>query len=406
MAEVPASSRMSDDAASSAFAWSDVRVCVHPTEVVVLRGTRADVAAHCLAFLSAAFFPGASTVRAERLLSLSRVHEDVTLLADPASIEGLPQPALGLTRDEGRWGALQLWEGDAAVGITGVVAAVAGGLGDVDVLLYISTVNTDILVVPLDRLEEARQRCEAALERLTRQARGARKDRRRHTQNQDDPDHDHDHDRDHDHEGADETDGDRTGGGRTWSVESAGSARSTAQSDDSQAQDWGQIPVMLSAEAGAVCLGRIPADRAGLAMHYMCGAVLGIPHRADEPLAPVFALVESPLDGTTVVMDAAEVRSTPSAECLEMWPAGGPPGEWAVIRISQGSGGHSTEGVMRPLVKAMARAEVSIYYLSTMSDDFMLVPRECLADGIQALRDSKDIFVEYCDVEDSTTPNC
>jgi hypothetical protein len=117
-----------------------------------------------------------------------------------------------------------------------------------------------------------------------------------------------------------------------------------------------------------------------------------------------FTTVDSPerffqcsvTDCLRLVASAAELALFPS-DLLELDDT-----EWSVVQVSEGADGFAEVGVVERITGPLARASVPVLYVSTFSQDYVLIPPDRLDDALRHLRQLDPDGVEVHCAENPT----
>eukprot|EP01089_Gocevia_fonbrunei_P016913 TRINITY_DN5357_c0_g2_i1.p1 TRINITY_DN5357_c0_g2~~TRINITY_DN5357_c0_g2_i1.p1 ORF type:complete len:173 (+),score=25.53 TRINITY_DN5357_c0_g2_i1:64-519(+) len=86
-------------------------------------------------------------------------------------------------------------------------------------------------------------------------------------------------------------------------------------------------------------------------------------------------------DEITLVIDESALEALNTESTIQIHPV-----NWKVIQVELGSGGfEGPTGVVTILSEALAEKEISVYYLSTINNDFILVQEHAVNAAIECL---------------------
>jgi len=104
--------------------------------------------------LHSAFFFSPQRSSADNFFSYTVTEDEISLIADEDTLARFPSDALVLSPDHLR--AIQVYEGAQAINMTGYVSLLSGGITQEGInVIYLSTYNTDLLLVDERKLERA-----------------------------------------------------------------------------------------------------------------------------------------------------------------------------------------------------------------------------------------------------------
>lgn len=332
-------------------------------------------------------FPSSAST-APKFVAYSRTDGDVSLVVDEGSAALLEELDGALMGSPVAFCAIEVFEGSSALEMTGLIATLSKPLADANLgLLYLSTYNTDLLLVEQQHLARA-VACLSSrfpVNTDTDEAGSGTNDESKGSDPSTKPATDHEAST-----GAAEPATGKPARPRGYSA--------NFDADDGDSDDWRAVVARdaasymdLSAERGApelfaACMPLSSKDQC-------CAALLKSLFFAprgddgDDPF-PFRAFVQTEKD-ISLLLPKPLIDLFP-ADCVQVHEA-----PWRSVHIAKGAVPFADSRLVSLLALTLADAAVPIYYFSTHANDFVLVERAAWSKAVSGLKRGLGTEVEF-----------
>jgi hypothetical protein len=288
--------------------------------------------------LTNVFFPA----REDSFFSYTVTDEEVSLILEEKYLSSLPSDTLAVA--PARYRAIQVYEGPEAINMTGYISLLSGGITQEGInVIYLSTYNTDLLLVEQSKLDEALKCLRRRLDEFV--------------------------------QSPDETPASFLSHSPTASIQTPPHTPPHT------------IPhINVSSPSSFSSIGPTACRRMTLTPLPKTLSIAFFP-RKDVPKC-AYSLLKpflSDLSFYSMTLTAAEVSLILDEEVLSLFPKDliqVHSSKWRCIQVDFGSMGFTETGAVSLLADILAKKEVSIFYLSTFSTDFTLVEAPQLESAI------------------------
>ncbi|KAL6077117.1 GATS protein-like 3 [Balamuthia mandrillaris] len=339
--------------ASPQFTLTYESISTLPQKLFLASIQRENVNECFRAILQLAFFPVSST----SFFSYTETEDEISVLVDEHSLSLFPEDAIVLCPPARR--AIQVYEGAEAINMTGYISLLAGAIASAGIsIIYLSTFNTDLIVVAEEHLEEAHECLKKALQ-PSGIPHDAQKLFQSSPQNSQLP---------------------TTSPPSLSSIVAEGvrdhrikanKVNKKNRSDGGNRRNLvGKDKVLVSPLPKQLSIATLPREALSKVVHPLLRVFL---------MQCTFFSVTMTKDEVSMIIDD-ELLEYFDMDLLEVHDK-----TWRGIQVEQGSMGTAETGAVSMLADVWANEGISIYYLSTFQTDFVLVEEEQLQEAIQVL---------------------